>query len=235
MKVSLLAAILSTALLGCSGMEQITQTGLNISQALGYSPTQLNTAVKEVLTISSQRTSEILGQDGGYSANSLFKITLPDQFDPIIEPARALGFGKYIDTIEALMNQGAEQAAKEAAPIFMSAINSMSIDDALGIVRGGDAAATHYFQAKSESALRTKYQMIMESQLQQLGFYSNYKSLVNGIALLPIANKPNLDLEDYAIDKGMNALFSQIAMEEAKIRANPIEAGSTLLSAVFSQ
>lgn len=235
MKASLLAAMLSVGLWGCSGMEQIAQTGLSVSQALGYNPTQLNTAVREVLAISSQRTSDILGQDGGYSASSLFKITLPNQFDPIIEPARALGFGKYIDTIETLMNQGAEQAAKEAAPIFMSAINSMSIDDALGIVRGGDAAATHYFQAKSESALRTKYQTIMESQLQQLGFYSNYKSLVNGIALLPIANKPNLDLEDYAIDKGMNALFSQIATEEAKIRANPIESGSTLLSAVFSK
>lgn len=235
MKVRLLAIILSAGLLGCSGMEQITQTGLNVSQALGYNPSQLNTAVKEVLTISSQRTSEILGQDGGYSASSLFKITLPDQFDPIIEPARALGFGKYIDTIETLMNQGAEQAATEAAPIFIDAINSMSVDDALSIVRGGDTAATNYFRAKSESALRAKYQTIMESQLQKLGFYSNYKSLANGIALLPITNKPNLDLEGYAIDKGMNALFSQIATEEAKIRANPVEAGSALLSAVFSK
>lgn len=235
MKVSLLAIFLSIGLLGCGGMANITQTGLDVTQALGYSPTQLNTAVKEVLTISSQRSSDILGIDGGYSASSLFKITLPNEFASITEPVRALGFGKYIDSVENLMNKGAEQAAREATPIFINAINSMSVDDALGIVRGGNTAATNYFRAKSESALRAKYQTIMASQLQQLGFYSNYKTLVNTIAVLPIANKPNLDLESYAIDKGMNALFSQIATEEAKIRANPIEAGSTLLSAVFSK
>ncbi len=228
-----LLACTGAAVSGCGNLAQVAETGLGVSQALGYSPEKLSEGVKQILTLSTQRTSESLGGANGFMGASSYRIGLPQQFDSVVQPMRKFGLGSYVDSVENLMNQGAQRAAKEAGPVFVSAISKMNVTDALGILRGGPNAATQFFRSETEQTLRSRYQGIIKDQLTALGFYNDYKKLSSAYKLVPIANKPNLDLESHAIDSGINALFTQIAKEEGKIRANPVEQGNVLISSLL--
>ena len=231
----LICVVASLGFTGCAGLGEVANTGVGISQAVGYSPKQLNDGVKEALSLSVSRASDALGTKGGYSNNPNFKIPLPQNVQNISKTLRQYGLGSYIDNIELLVNKGAEQAAEEAKPVLLNAVKAMSVTDAIGIVKGGNTAATDYFKVQTEQKLRQQYQGIMQNQLKSLGFYGEYQQLLNAYKLVPMANKPDLDIENQAINLGINALFSQIAVEEQKIRANPVEQGSVLLGAVFGK
>lgn len=233
MKYVLIASI--GAVGGCANLGQVADSGAQMSQALGYNPSQLSSAVKQALELSAVRATDALGQSGGYSNNPSFKIAMPEDFQAVSDTLRSFGLGGYIDSVEQLLNRGAEKAAAEAKPLLIEAIRNMDIDDAIGIIRGGDNAATAFFRAQTEEGIRGRYQGLVEEQLTQLGFYGDYKQLLNAYKLAPIANKPDLDLENRAIDLGLDALYAQIAEEEKNIRANPVDQGSALIGAVFGQ
>lgn len=219
---------------GCANLSQVMDSGAQMSQAAGYNPAQLSTGVKEALTLSVDRASDLLSQNGGYS-NSVYRVQLPDELQQLSATLARFGLNDQVEKVEGLMNRGAEIAAGEAKQVFLQAIKEMSIDDAIGIVRGGDSAATAYFRDQTEAMLQQRYQSIVQNQLEQLGFYSQYQQLLSAYKLLPIANKPSLDLEQTAINQGINGLFKQIAAEEGKIRQNPLEQGSLLLAGIFGR
>jgi hypothetical protein len=229
--VSLIFAFL--LLTACENLPQALDTGAQISEAAGYSPAQLNKAVKEALQLSVTRAADSLGQAGGYSDNSRWRLGLPESLQPVAGTMRQFGLGGPLDKVEGLMNRGAELAAAEAKGVFLEALQGMSVQNAMGIVRGGETAATDYFRSATEAQLSSRYKSLMQAQLQQVGFYSQYQQILGTYKTLPIANKPNLDLEDYAVKQGMAALFGQIAEEEKKIRANPVEQGTALITAIF--
>lgn len=219
---------------GCANVAQVLNTGAEISQAAGYSPAQLSKGVKEALTLSINRASEQLSQEGGY-ADSLYRLQLPAEIEQVSSVLKQFGLGGQVAKVETLMNRGAEIAADEAKAVFLQAVSEMSVDDAIGIVRGGQTAATDYFRSQTGSMLQQRYQQIMQSQLEQLGFYGQYQQFLSAYKLLPVANKPNLDVEQAAVSQGMSGLFKQIAEEEIKIRQNPVEQGSLLLAGIFGK
>ena len=216
----------------CADLSQVLNTGAQVSQAAGYNPAQLSKGIKDALALSVTRASEQLSESGGYSERR-YRIQLPDEVQQIEAVLAQFGLDSQINQVETLMNRGAEIAAAEAKTVFLQALADMSVDDAIGIVRGGDTAATEYFREQTQSSLRQRYETIMENQLEQLGFYRQYQQLLSAYTLLPIANKPDLDLEQAAINQGIAALFDQIAQEEVKIRENPVEQGSLLIASVF--
>lgn len=227
-----IAAIGASA--GCANVAQVLDTGAQISQAAGYSPTQLSQGVKEALTLSVSRASEQLSQQGGY-ADSLYRLHLPKEIEQVSSVLKQFGLGGQVDKVEALMNQGAEIAAAEAKAVFLQAVREMSVTDAIGIVRGNQTAATDYFRAQTGAMLQQRYQQIMQSQLKQLGFYGQYQQFLNAYKLLAVANKPSLDVEQAAVSQGIDGLFAQIAEEEVKIRQNPVEQGSLLIGQIFGK
>jgi hypothetical protein len=229
--IPLLLVFLS--LTACENIPQVLDTGAQVSAATGYSPAQLNNAVKEALQLSATRAVDELGRSGGYSDNSRWRLQLPESVQSVAGTMRQFGLGGSLDKVESLMNRGAELAAAEAKGVFLEAIKGMTIQNALGIVRGNETAATDYFRATTEAQLSARYKSLMQGQLQQLGFYSQYQQLLGIYKNLPISNKPNLDLEEYAVREGLQALFGQIAEEEKKIRANPLEQGTALVAAIF--
>lgn len=224
---------LALALAACSAsLPQLKQAG----EALGYSnQAQMVQGIKEALELSSTRASELLNKPGGYSQNPLYRIELPEQVQPVTARMRQFGLGGQLDRVEALMNQGAEQAAAEAKDIFIRAVRDMTISDALGIVRGHDTAAADYFRDQTEDTLRQRYQPIIEQNLQQIGFYQQYQSLLGLYQQLPISNKPDLDLEEHVITQSLDALFRQVGVEEQLIREDPVGRGSRIIGAVFSR
>ena len=228
--------LIFSLLSGCSGLsvEQALQAGLDINQALlDNSEASYSQAVKETLELSSTRAAQALSQPGGYSGNPAFKITMPEQLDTITGALRTFGLGSQIDEIELLMNQGAEAAAVEAKAVFIDAVRQMTISDALGIIQGSDTAATEYFESKTENILRQRYQPIIESHLSKVGFYNEYQGFLTTYNRLPIANKPELDLQQHVLRESLNGLFAQVAREEALIRKDPVGKGSAFLGSVF--
>jgi len=227
-----LALAMSLCLGACAEMSQVLLSGAG---AGGTNESAFSRAVKESLELSSTRASDLLSKTGGYQNSSLYRIRLPEPVQPIASRLRQFGLGGQVDQIEKLMNQGAEHAAVEAKEVFIAAVRSMSIGDALGIVRGSDTAATEYFRQRTEVELRQKYLPIIQNNLRQIGFYNQYQQLLSAYQQLPLANKPDLDLEQHVLTQSLNALFTQVGEEEKAIRKDPVGRGSSVIAAVFTR
>lgn len=223
-----------TGTTGCSELTPILETGAGVASASGYgNQQQLVDGIKQALELGADRATTDLSADGGYSDSSLYRIELPENVQNIASTLRRFGLGSQIDRVETLMNEGAEQAAAAAKPVFVDAIKNMSVTDALTIIRGGDTEATDYFREQTETSLRSRYQPIIDENLQKIGFYGQYQQLLKVYEGLPINNKPELDLEQHVLDASLDALFKQIAVEEKSIRQDPLGRGTQLIYSVF--
>ena len=230
------AAVLCAALLagGCAGLnEYLAASGGTAGQ--NGSSSHLATAVRQTLEISSERATTALSQPGGYGDDPLLRLALPSEVNQVTSALRQFGLGQHVDRLEASMNAGAEQAAGEATEVFLTTIRGMSISDALGIVRGGDTAATSYFREQTEATLRQRYQPIIRSNLEQVGFYDQYRLVVDVYNSLPISGRLNLDLERYVLDRSLDGLFTRMAAEEQQIRRDPLGRGGELINAIFTR
>ncbi|MCH8542271.1 MAG: DUF4197 domain-containing protein [Alcanivorax sp.] len=225
-----LAALSLLVTAGCANLNEFLD-----GSGLGGEQPQLVAGIKQTLELSSTRAADTLSAPGGYANDPLLRITMPEQAQAVTSTLRQFGMGRYVDRVEALMNQGAEQAASEARDMFVSAVRNMTVTDALDIVRGDDTAATRYFRNQTESGLRQRYQPIIRSNLEQVGFYDQYRLMLDVYNTLPVRNRPNLDLEDYVLNQSLDGLFTRVASEEALIRQDPVGRGSQLIGSVFNR
>jgi len=227
----LLPLALGLALAGCQNMESAMpwiNMGNQMAKNAGYNTDEkLAAGIKEALIKGTDVAANQLSQEGAMN------LKLPKAADPVTDTLRKFGLGSYVDQLETAMNRGAEKAVASGAPVFKNAINAMSVDDALGIIQGGDTAATQYFRGETENSLRQRFQPIVEDNLRKTGFYDQYQTLLGAYDKLPLTNKPNLDLESYVIDNSMDALYTRIGQQETLIRQNPMQQGSALIGAVF--
>ena len=219
-------------LASCAELTQVLEAGASRSTT---NESTLARAIKESLELGSVRASDLLSKAGGYSNHPLYRIELPEQVQPIAKRLRQFGLGGQLDQIETLMNRGAEQAAVEAKAVFVDAVRAMTVTDALGIVRGQETAATDYFRRQTETSLRQRYAPIIQRNLEQIGFYAQYRKTLNAYKQLPIQNKPNLDLEEHVLAQSLNALFAPVAEDEKLIRRDPLGRGSSAIAAVFGK
>jgi len=217
---------------GCAEMSQILESG---TQTQGTNQSALTRGIKESLELGSTRAADLLSKTGAYRNSPVYRIQLPQQVQPLASRLRQFGLGGQLDRIELLMNQAAEQAAVEAKGVFVTAVRAMTITDALGIIRGSDTAATNYFKQHTETTLRQRYLPIVQKNLQQIGFYQQYQQMLSTYKQLPIANKPDLDLEQHVLTQSLNALFTQVGEEEKAIRKDPLGRGSSAIAAVFGR
>ena len=227
----LLPLALGLALAGCQHMESTMpwiNMGNQMAKNAGYNTDEkLAAGIKEALIKGTDVAANQLSQEGAMN------LKLPKAADPVTDTLRKFGLGSYVDQLETAMNRGAEKAVASGAPVFKNAINAMSVDDALGIIQGGDTAATQYFRGETENSLRQRFQPIVEENLRKTGFYDQYQTLLGAYDKLPLTNKPNLDLESYVIDNSMDQLYTRIGQQETLIRQNPMQQGSALIGAVF--
>jgi hypothetical protein len=234
-RVTLAAQVLMAGsgalLIGCAEMAQVLEQG----SAGTTNESALSRGIKESLELGSTRAADLLSQTGAYRNSPIYRIRLPQQVQPLASRLRQFGLGGQLDRIELLMNQAAEQAAVEAKGVFISAVRAMTITDAIGIIRGPDTAATNYFRQHTETTLRQRYLPIVQKNLQQIGFYQQYQQMLSTYKQLPIANKPDIDLEQHVLTQSLNALFTQVGEEEKAIRKDPVGKGSSAIAAVFGR
>lgn len=189
--------------------------------------------LKEALTNGVSKGSDLVSQLDGYYKNPEIKIPFPPEVRQVETSLRQLGLGGEVDKFIESVNRAAEDAAKEAKPIFISAIKQMTIQDAWGILKGEQDAATKYLNRTTSPALREKFKPVIRKSLDKVNATKYYGDLIRTYNKIPLVQKVNPNLDDYATDKAIQGLFVMIAKEEKSIRANPGARTSELLKKVF--
>ena len=189
--------------------------------------------LKEALNKGSNNAVASLGKTDGFFANDRVKIPLPDSMQKLDNTLRSIGMGRYADELVLTMNRAAEAAVPEAKTLLISAVKEMSVQDAKGILTGGDTSATDYFRSKTSQKLTAKFLPIVQQATAKVGVAQKYNMLAGNAARLGLVDENQTNLESYITQKTLSGLFLMIADEEKAIRANPVEQGSKILSKVF--
>lgn len=203
----------------------------------GISQSEASSGLKQALEVGVNAGTSFLGKTDGFLGNNAYKILLPQEVQNAVSKIKGNPItnrlaGPYLDKLVTAMNRGAENAMVEAKPIFVNAIKSMSISDAISIVTGGDGAATKYLQRTTSSQLKEKFYPVIKTSLEQVKVNEPWTKVSSAYNTV-MGKKVETDLNDYVTSKAMTALFTQIKKEEDKIRSNPISRTTDLLKKVF--
>lgn len=197
--------------------------------------TEVGDGLKEALTKGISKGADMASQMDGYFKNPQIKIPFPPDVKHVEDKLRQVGLGNDVDRFVMTLNRGAEDAAKEAKPIFIDAIKQMSIDDAWSILKGPPDAATQYLKKTTTAQLKSKFSPVIQNSLDKVSATKYYGDIVNNYNKIPFGTKVNPDLNNYATDMAIQGLFVLIAQEEKSIRENPVERTTDLLKKVFAQ
>lgn len=234
-----LLLLTSVASFAQSGLPKKASGILNKASGGSGSSSSLTTdeiiaGLKDALTVGAQNSANKLSAIDGFFANAAIKVLMPPEAKKVETTLRSAGMGKLVDNAILSMNRAAEEASKSAAPIFVNAIKSMSIQDALGILKGSDTAATGYLRGKTVSALTTAFRPVIDSALKKTAATSYWKTVFDAYNKLPTTfNKINPDLAGYVTEKSLGGMFYQVAQEEQKIRKDPAARVTDILKKVF--
>lgn len=191
--------------------------------------------LKEALTVGISNGSAMASKQDGFFKNELIKIVVPPEAQKVAETLRKLGLGKEVDKFTLSLNRAAEDAAKKSKPIFVKAITSMTITDAVSILKGEDDAATKYLQKTTNQDLYNTFFPVVDSTLRLNKATQYYTDLVKTYNAIPLVKKVDPDLKAYATQKTIDGLYTLIAQEEKKIRKDPVARVSDILKTVFGQ
>ena len=227
MKRILIVVLFSGLFYGCDVIKQFPQiTGVTEAEA--------GEGIKEALGQGLAGAVLKLNKEDGFFKDAFYKILIPEDARKIENTLRDIGLGNMVDKAILQINRGAEDAAGYAKPIFVNAIKSMTIQDAIGLVRNGDTSATHFFREKTTAQLVAAFTPIIKSSLDKVNATKYYSDMVNKYNSLPIVfKKLNPDLTGYVTTKATNALFDLVAQEERNIRNNFAARTTELLRKVF--
>ena len=230
------AIAFSFVLLGCTSA-QINQalSDINKGAAKPLTAAEVAEGLKEALVAGISKGADITSQLDGYYKNPEIKIPFPPDVKKVEDRLRQLGLGNKVDEFVMTLNRGAEDAAKEAKPIFINAIRQMTIDDAFGILRGQPDAATQFLKRTTSAQLKERFKPVIQNSLNKVSATKYYSDLVNTYNKIPLVEKVNPNLDDYATDLAIQGLFTMVAKEEKNIRENPVARTTDLLRRVFGQ
>ena len=226
---------LAIIIFGCTA-QQIQSITDAIGMEEGLTTEQVASGLKEALVKGVSTGTQNVGRIDGYFKNPKIKIPFPPDVQKVENTLRDIGLGSEVDRFVKTLNRGAEEAAKEAKPIFVSAIRQMTIQDAWSILKGDDKeAATNYLRKTTSDQLRSKFSPIVEKALNNTNATKYYSEIITRYNKIPLVDDVNPDLQGYATEKAMEGLFFMIAKEEKEIRANPVERTTELLKKVFKE
>jgi hypothetical protein len=213
----------------CNVISQFpTGTGVKITEA------EAGQGIKEALEQGMVKAALQLNKEDGFFKDAFYKILLPPDAKKIERTLRDLGMGKTVDKAILQINRAAEDAAGFAKPIFIDAIKSMTLSDAIGLVRNGDTSATHFFRVKTTDKLFAAFLPVIKSSLDKVDATKYYSDMVNTYNNFPTTfKKLNPDLPGFVTQRAIYALFDLISKEELNIRQNFAARTSDILKKVF--
>jgi hypothetical protein len=232
-KILLLAVTFS--LTSCAQVQQtLNQLPQIASQIPSSGTVDIASGLKEALNKGiTQQVSKLTAVDGFYK-NEAVKILMPEELQKVDATLRKVGLSSLADEGIKMLNRAAEDAVKEATPIFVSAVKNMTFTDAKNILLGSDNAATNYLQNSTTTALYAKFNPVIKSSFEKVGADAVWTKIITKYNTIPLVKKVNPDLTDYTTNQALSGVFKMIAVEEKEIR-NDISARTTpLLKSVFA-
>jgi uncharacterized protein DUF4197 len=174
-----------------------------------------------------------LGRTDGFFANPQVKIPLPESLQRAEKMMRRLGMGRHADELILTLNRAAEAAVPEARQLFVDSVRKMTVQDAKGILQGGETSGTEYFRRTTEGELRKRFLPIVEQATQKVGLARQYENYADKGVALGVVKKEDADLDAYVTQKALDGLFLVLGEEEKKIRKDPVGAGTSIIRKVF--
>jgi hypothetical protein len=211
----------------------LTSTPLLAQSLDQLSGRDVTAGLKAALDKGATAAVESLGRTDGFWANPKVRIPLPDQLQRVRSALRLMGKAEELDALELAVNRAAEQAVPQAKTLLTNAVKSMTVDDAKQILRGADDSVTQFFKAKTASQLSERFLPIVRHVTQRSGLAQQYNALAGQGAALGLIKPEQATVERYVTEKALDGLYTMIAEEEKKIRANPLAAGSDIIRRVF--
>ena len=201
----------------------------------GLSKDDVAAGLKEALNSGVKKGTEKLSAVDGFYGNAAVKVLMPPEAQKVEQKLRGLGMGKQVDDAILSMNRAAEDAAKTATPIFINAIKNMSIEDAFGILKGKDTAATGYLRSNTTPQITTAFRPVINQSLEKVNATKYWETVFSTYNKLPFVSKVNTDLVAYVTERAMSGIFLQVASDELLIRKDPMARTTDLLKKVFGQ
>jgi hypothetical protein len=189
--------------------------------------------LKQALTDGSAAAVAQLGVQNGFLNNPKVKIPLPPALQRVESALRFAGMRKQADDLVVAMNRAAEAAVPEAKTLLVESVQKMSVQDAKGILTGGDTAATDYFRKTTQTQLTQRFLPIVKKATDQVGLAEQYNSFAGQAAQLGLVKQEQATIESYVTQKALDGLFLMIAEQEKAFRQNPVGATSDIVKRVF--
>ena len=213
---------------GCDVLSKLPAGGNGVTEA------EAGEGIKEALGQGLVKAVLQLNKPDGFFKDALYKILMPPDAKKIENTLRDLGMSNMVDKAILQINRAAEDAAGFAKPIFVDAIKSMTLSDAIGLVKNGDTSATHFFRVKTTDKLIAAFLPVIKSSLDKLNATKYYGDVVNTYNNFPTTfKKLNPDLPGFVTDRAVFALFDLVGKEEQNIRQNIAARTTDLLKKVF--
>jgi len=231
-KVFIPLIALCLTLSGCAELQQVAS---QLPQAGGIlSTADISAGLREALDNGIDKQVRKLTAVDGFYKNQLVKILLPPELQKVDKTLRDIGLSSLADEGLKMMNRAAEDAVKEATPIFVSAVKNITFTDAKNILMGNDEAATSYLRKSTTSQLYAKFNPVIKSSFSKVGADKVWSSIISKYNTVPLVQKVNPDLTDYVTNEALDGVYKMIAVEEKDIRTNLNARTSALLKKVFA-
>ncbi|MBK7614932.1 MAG: DUF4197 domain-containing protein [Burkholderiales bacterium] len=215
-----------SGLLWLGGWQESAQAGF-LSQA------DASAGVRAALERGAVAAVGLLGKQDGFLGNPKVRIPLPGFLNDAAKVLKFTGQQKRVDELTKAMNRAAEAAVPEARDMLVNAAKTISVQDALKIVRGGDTSVTDYFAGRTRSPLTTKFLPIVTEATAKVSLAEKYNAVAAKATGLGLVKKEDANIQNYVTRKALDGLYVMIGEEEKKIRQDPVGTGSDLLRKVF--
>ena len=226
-----LAFFLIFNLTSCAELQQVVN---QLPQGRVLGNTEIASGLRQALDFGIDKQVTKLTQKDGFFKNDLVKILLPEELGKVDRALRDIGLSNLADEGLKVLNRAAEDAVKEATPIFINAVKGITFDDAKNILLGNNDAATQYLTSKTQTALYTKFNPVIKSSFSKVGADDIWNNLINKYNSIPFTNDVNPDLTDYVTGEALKGVYTMIAVEEKDIRTKTASRSTDLLRKVFA-
>lgn len=203
--------------------------------AYALSETDAASGVRAALERGASAAVGRLGRTDGFLGDQSVRIELPGFLNDGAKLLRATGQRRRIDALVTAMNRAAEAAVPQARALLVGAAKSMSVEDAVQIVRGGDTAVTEFFRRKTREPISEKFLLIVQRATEKVSLAQKYDAVAGQAARLGLLRQEDADLNGYVTGKALDGLYFMIGEEERKIRRDPLATGSEILKQVFGR
>ena len=226
-----LAFVLIFNLTACAELQQVVNQLPQGGGIIGNA--EIASGLRQALDFGIDKQVTKLTQTDGFFKNELVKILLPQELHKVDKALRDVGLSKLADEGLKVLNRAAEDAVKEATPIFVDAVKGITFADAKNILLGNNDAATRYLNSKTQTALYSKFSPVINNSFSKVGADKIWSNLINKYNNLPFTNNVNPDLTDYVTGEALKGVFTMIAIEETEIRTKLSSRTTDLLKKVF--